>query len=177
MIKKKILISAVLLFVIIAVTVVAVIILLRMGFGMSSAENEFKADLSTDEVVVNIIDELDYSDLSQVSSSNISKYYDINDSLISDATVYVSNKADSCFEISCFRLKEGSDYDQVESAIKSHLNSNNANMQDLAPQESKKLSESKIEYCDPYVLVVVADNSSSAVTLFRSFVTVSSEIV
>lgn len=174
---KKILISAVLVFVIIAVTAVTVAILLKMGYGMSSLEKDFKTDLSTDELVDSIISELNYTDISQVSSSNISKYYDINDDLISDATVYISNKSDSCFEISCFKLKENSVYPQVESAIKNHLSSRNANFQDLDPQESKKLSECKIEYCTPYVLVVVADNSSSAVASFRNFVTGKSETV
>ncbi len=173
--KKKILISVVFLFAVISVTSVIVIILVRMGFGISPSKNESKKDFTTDEIVYTIIDKLDYTSLSKVSSDNISKYYDIDDILIADATVYISSKDESFSEISCFKLTDSSKYQQVETAIKNHLSFSNVNLQDFNPQESKKLNESKIEYCEPYVLVIVSDNSSSAAAIFKDLVTGKSE--
>ncbi len=173
--KRKILFSVIFLLAVISVTSVIVIILVRMGFGVSSPNNEPQKNFTTDELVYYIVDKLDDTSLSRVSPNNISKYYDIDESLISDATVYVSNKDESFSEISCFKLTNSDEYSKVEDAIKSHLSFSNANLKDFNPQESKKLNESKIEYCEPYVLVIVSDKSDSAAEIFNDLVTGKSE--
>ncbi|MFR7819878.1 DUF4358 domain-containing protein [Candidatus Pseudoruminococcus sp.] len=170
--KRKVIISVSLILSIIAVAAIIIAFLIHMGFGKPlSNKEQTDVSISTDTIVDRIIGELDYSGISRVSSDNISKYYDIDEKLISEATVYISDSADSCFEVSCFKLNDENDYSKVESKIKNHINSQSANLQILNPKESKKLGNTKIEYCNPYILVVVADNSESAITSFRNFIT------
>lgn len=170
--KRKVIISVSLILLIVVVSVIIIAVLIHMGFG-NLPESKKKADtsISTDSIVDNIISELDYSGISRVSSDNISRYYDLDEDLISEATVYISDSADSCFEVSCFKLNEGADYSKIEAKIKSHINSQSTTLQKLNPKESQKLGDTRIEYCDPYVLVVVADNSESAVTSFKNLIT------
>lgn len=170
--KRKVIISVSLILSIIAVAAIIIAFLIHMGFGKPlSNKEQTDVSISTDTIVDRIIGELDYSGISRVSSDNISKYYDIDEKLISEATVCISDSADSCFEVSCFKLNDENDYSKVESKIKNHINSQSANLQILNPKESKKLGNTKIEYCNPYILVVVADNSESAITSFRNFIT------
>lgn len=169
--KRKVAISVSLILLIVSVAVIVIIVLINMGFGNLPKESNTDLSLSTDVVVDNIINDLDYSGVSQVNADNISKYYDLDEDLISEATIYISDSADSCFEISCFKLKDDEEYSKLESIIKKHLNSQTANLKKLNPKENQKLDDTKIEYCDPYVLVVVADNSNSAVASFKSIVT------
>ncbi len=170
--KRKVIISVSLILSIISVAAIIIAFLIHMGFGKPlSNKEQTDVSISTDTIVDRIIGELDYSGISRVSSDNISKYYDIDEKLISEATVYISDSADSCFEVSCFKLNDENDYSKVESKIKNHINSQSANLQILNPKESKKLGNTKIEYCNPYILVVVADNSESAITSFRNFIT------
>ncbi len=170
--KRKVIISVSLILSIISVGAFFIAFLIHMGF-VKRLSNKEQSDvsISTDTIVDRIIGELDYSGISRVSSDNISKYYDIDEKLISEATVYISDSADSCFEVSCFKLNDENDYSKVESKIKNHINSQSANLQILNPKESKKLGNTKIEYCNQYILVVVADNSESAITSFRNFIT------
>lgn len=170
--KKKVIISVSLILLIVAVAIIVISILINMGFGKPPVStNQADGNISTDSIVDNIINELDYNGISRVSSDNISKYYDIDNSLISEATVYISTNADSCFEISCFKLNDETDYQEVETKIKKHINSQSTNFQRLNPKEGKKLEDTKIEYCTPYILVVVSDNSESAVTSFKNLIT------
>lgn len=168
--KKKTLISIILILIILSVTSITISVLLNMGFGMTAYSENSTVDLSTDVIVDNIIEEFDYTDISRIDSDRLSKYYDLDNALIAEATVYVSNNSDSGFEISCFKLNDDSDYAKLETIIKDHLNSTNSHLQKLNPKESQKLVNSRIEHCAPYVLVVVADNSNSVVTTFRNFV-------
>lgn len=175
--KKKVVISVslILSILVIAVIVIAVIViavLIHMGFGKPPSNREqTDVSISTDTIVDRIISELGYSGISRVSSDNIAKYYDIDKKLISEATVYISDSADSCFEVSCFKLNDEADYSKVEYKIKNHINSQSANLQRLNPKESKMLEDTKIEYCSPYVLVVVSDNNGSAINSFRNLIT------
>lgn len=90
-----------------------------MGFGKPPSNREqTDMSISTDTIVDRIISELGYSGISRVSSDNIAKYYDIDKKLISEATVYISDSADSCFEVSCFKLNDEADYSKVEYKIK-----------------------------------------------------------
>ncbi len=169
--KKKVILSVSLIFLIVLVAVVVIAILINMGFGRLPKEKNTDINLSTDAVVDNIISDLNYSGISRVNSDNISKYYDLDYDLISEATVYISDSADSCFEISCFKLNDNEEYTKLEEVIRKHLNSQSISLQKLNPKESQKLDDTKIEYCDPYVLVVVSDNSESAVASFRNLIT------
>ena len=172
MTKKKVVISVSLILSIVVIAIIVIAVLIHMGFGNPALSKEqTDVSISTDTIVDRIISELDYSGISRVSSDNISRYYDIDEELISEATVYISDNSDSCFEVSCFKLNDEADYSKVESKIKSHINSQSANLQRLNPKESKKLGDTKIEYCSPYVLVVVADNSGSAINSFRNLIT------
>lgn len=170
--KRKVVLSVSLILLIVAVSVIVIAVLIHMGFG-NPATNKAKnsSSLSTDSIVDTIIDELDYSGISRVSSENISRYYDFDEDLVSEATVYISDSADLFLEISCFKLNTENEYSRVEAQIKSHINSKNSSLQRLNPKESKKLDNTRIEYCAPYLLVVVADNSESAVVSFKNLIT------
>lgn len=170
--RRKVILSVSLILLIISVSVIVIAVLIHMGFGNpSTGKEKTNSSISTDSIVGTIIDELDYSGISQVSSENISRYYDFDEDLVSEATVYISDSADLCLEVSCFKLNTKDDYSRLEAQIKSHINSQNSSLQRLNPKESKKLDDTRIEYCDPYVLVVVADNSESAVVSFKNLIT------
>ena len=170
--KKKVVISVSLILSILVIAVIVIAVLIHMGFGKPPSNREqTDVSISTDTIVDRIISELGYSGISRVSSDNIAKYYDIDKKLISEATVYISDSADSCFEVSCFKLNDEADYSKVEYKIKNHINSQSANLQRLNPKESKMLEDTKIEYCSPYVLVVVSDNNGSAINSFRNLIT------
>ena len=112
--KKKVVISVSLILSILVIAVIVIAVLIHMGFGKPPSNREqTDVSISTDTIVDRIISELGYSGISRVSSDNIAKYYDIDKKLISEATVYISDSADSCFEVSCFKLNDEADYSKV----------------------------------------------------------------
>lgn len=168
--KRNVVLTVVLIALILLAALTSCYLLISMGWVGVNKNNENKADLTTKDIADTVISEMGYENVSAVNMNNIIKYYDIDDGVVADATVCVSEQADTYFEVSCFKLLDEDSYKDLETSINKHFDSLSANLHEINPKESEKLKNSKVEYSHPYVFVIVADGSDEAVSVFNNFV-------
>jgi hypothetical protein len=122
------------------------------------------------QITARIISEMNYSDLVEVSPTQLSKHYDIPDGVIADSSLYMSKTSDSAAELACFQLTDSSKYDQLQSAISNHINSKAAGFKTLNPTQYNALKNAEITRAEKYVLVSVGSNSAADAKLFHEIV-------
>ncbi len=148
--------------IIIAITAVAAILVI-LTVAQQKADQSGQLNLTAEEVLEGVINKMNYRSLSQISSENISKYYEIPDGTIVDFAMYVSGKADSSTEIACFKLKDKSRQETLITSINNYLASKSNTYKDVA--DSAIHFDTDVSY--PYVFVAVSSDSQNAVSAFE----------
>lgn len=164
--KKNILLTAVLLAVIAIISAILIIISLYM---QNSSKNQ-TIDYSAEYVAQTVIQKMNYQNLTQISSENISKYYDVPKGIVIDSAMYISNLSDSGTEVACFKLNDRSDNEDRETLseiIADYTSSKISNYKDV--NDHTLLSKTDIVY--PYVFVVISSDPNGAVTAFENVIT------
>ena len=155
--KRNLILTAVSLIVILSVS--AVLIILSLNMQRKAEANDIR--LSADDVVTGITKKMNYTNLSAIS--NIERYYEIPKDTVSDYAMYISGKSGVETEIACFVLKDSDSQSVLDKAISEYLNEKNP-----SSQASAQLINSSVATHYPYVLVVVAQDSESAVKAFET---------
>ncbi len=160
--KRNIFLTAILLSIIAAVTAVIVIAVLAE----QNTQKNARSYLATNTIVSQVIKKMNYQNLSKISDENISKYYNIPNGIITDSSVYISNRTDSGMELACFRLSSEDCAPILSDSISEHISSkNNENK-----EGSGQLAKFKTDTVYPYVFVAVASDSEAAANAFRETV-------
>lgn len=136
------------------------------GAGMLSAEMS-DTQLSTDEIVRQVITRMDYKDLSKTEKDQISKHYVIPDGLVKDVTMYLSKSPDSAFEISCFQIADKNYQPQLDKVVADHIATKQTGFKD-SPKEYELLQNYTMVHDGDYTLVVVEENGEAAANIFKS---------
>ena len=165
--KKNILLS------IIIISIISIIAFILCILALSSQlnkKNKAESNLSAQYIASSIVKKMSYQNMSEISSNNISKYYEIPDGVVEDSYMYISNRTDSCTEVACFKLTDSSKEEQLTKVISDYINSKTNTYKGVNDKEYNNVSNSKIKLNYPYVCVVIASDSDSAISAFNEIV-------
>lgn len=140
------------------------------SFQLVHSKTENAAGPVPSQITQSIISEMNYKDLVEVSSSQLSKHYDIPDGVIADSSLYMSKASDSASELACFQLTDKAKFDELHTIITSHLNSKSNGFKSLNPTQYNALKNATVVQQGKYVLVSVGSNSAADEKLFRDLV-------
>ena len=160
--KQNIMLTVVILVVIALLTSVTVILVLAQ----QNIQKNSNSYLPTNTIVSRVIKKMNYQNLSKISDENISKYYNIPDGVITDSSMYISNRTDSGMELACFRLSNEENAPALSDAISEHISSKNSENK----EGSNQLAQFKTDTVYPYVFVAVASDSDAAANAFEEII-------
>lgn len=160
--KQNIMLTVVILAVIALLTSVTVILVLAQ----QNIQKNSNSYLPTNTIVSRVIKKMNYQNLSKISDENISKYYNIPDGVITDSSMYISNRTDSGMELACFRLSNEENAPALSDAISEHISSKNSENK----EGSTQLAQFKTDTVYPYVFVAVASDSEAAANAFEEII-------
>ena len=155
--KRNLILTAVSLIVIF--TAAALLIIVSLKRKKKTPQNERK--LTADKIVTSVSKKMNYNNLSPISI--IERYYEIPKGTVIDSAMYISGKSGTEVGIACFVRKDGDQQSALDCAVSDYLNEKNT-----SSQTSVQLIHSNVATHYPYVLVVVAQDSESAVKAFET---------
>ncbi len=139
----------------------AVLILISLSMQKKSVKSDLT--LSTDQVVTGVIKKMNYTNLSPISTENISRYYEIPLNTVSDSAMYISGKSGTEVELVCFKLLNNEAQKPLARAINEYLEEKVS-----TSQSTTQPINSKVATHFPYIFVVVAQDSETAVKAFET---------
>lgn len=142
------------------VLTVAIAIFIGVFFVLKNIKENSKGPAPS-RITAGIISEMHYTDLVEVSPSQLSKHYSIPEGVIEDSSLYMSKSSDSAAELACFLLKDKNKFEDLKAAVTDHINSKAAGFKDLNPTQYNLLKSFVIVRNGKYVLVSVGSNSSA----------------
>lgn len=145
---------------------IVAIIIFAGSFFLVRNMKENQTGPSPASVTAKIISEMHYSDMIEVSQSQLSKHYSIPDGVVADSSLYMSRSSDSASEVACFLLTDKSKFSKLKLAVTDHINSKAAGFKSLNPTQYSLLKNFVIVQQGRYVLVSVGHNASSDEKLF-----------
>lgn len=151
-------------------SIVALIVALAIfAGGFILVVNTKKNSLHTTpaQITTLIINQMDYTDMAEVSYNQLSKHYSIPDGIIADSSLYMSKSSDSASELACFLLTDKSRFTQLNTAITNHINAKAVGFKSLNPTQYNALKSCTITQNGKYVLVSVGSNASADANLFE----------
>ena len=112
----------------IALTVLIVGAILFGAAAMSAAtlalinsQNSNKKVYTASYLASEVVKKMNYENLSEISPSDISNYYDIPEGVVTDSAMFVSTRSDSYTEIACFKLKSNESEKQLTKSIDNYI--------------------------------------------------------
>lgn len=124
---------------------------------------------STQEIVEDIIDRMNYRDIIQIDNSQLIKHYDIDSEMIEEFTMFVSSNVESAFEIACFKLKDVDELSIINTKIADHMNSKASGFKELNPTQYNLISSYQTANIENYVFVIVSNDAEAAKQLFLGY--------
>lgn len=152
------------------VALVAALLILTGTFYLIHNRAELSAGPTASEITARIVDEMNNTDLMEVSTTQLSKHYDIPDGVIADSSLYMSKSTDNAAELACFQLTDKSKYTQLQTAITNHLTAKAAGFKSLNPTQYSELKNALVVQKGKYVLVSVGSSTSADEKLFNEIV-------
>lgn len=149
------------------VALVAALVILTGSYVLFQNSQENAEPLKPAQITVRIINEMNRTDLAEVSGSQLSKHYNIPDGVITESSLYMSRSSDSASELACFYLADKSKFAQLQTAVTGHLNSKAAGFKSLNPAQYNALKNASVTQKGRYVLVSVGSNPAADAKLFN----------
>lgn len=129
---------------------------------------------TTSFITSEVVKKMNYDNLSEITASNMSKYYDIPDGLVEDSSMYISTRADNFTEIACFRLRNEGDQEKLVKIINEYINDKKTTYSKVNDKAYAIAASGKTDIIYPYVFVAIASDSDAAVSAFESVIGVNS---
>lgn len=161
--QKNIILTVIIVFII----AVIAFILIFVTLSVHSRKNQTNHNLSSNYIVTSVMQKMNYKNLSEISPENISKYYEIPDGVVSEASMYVSSRSDSFTELACFKLTDKSQEDALVKSVSEYISSKNNSYNGINGKEYQNISNGKTAVSYPYVFVVISSDSDAAVSAFN----------
>lgn len=155
---------------IIVVTSIAVIAAILSFFILLSLKDNSgsnKADYTAHEITQEIITKMNYDNLSEISTENISKYYEIPDGVIFDSSMYISSRTDNFTELACFTLRSEDKKDILLNVIDDYINEKSTTYQNVNDKAFAAINNSRVFDHYPYVLVSVSSDNDAVENTFE----------
>lgn len=121
---------------------------------------------TTQEIVDDIINRMNYRDITQINSNRLIKHYNIDADVIDEFTMYVSSNNESAFEITCFKLKNIDDLPIINSVISEHMDNKAGGFKELNPTQYNLIKSYQTANIENYVFVIVSSDAEAAKKLF-----------
>lgn len=167
----------------IALTILIVALILTisviMSFitvSLSHRTGSDKKEYTASEITSQVIKKMNYDNLSEISSSNISKYYDIPEGTVLDCSMYISARTDNFTEIACFRLSSEDRQEQLMQAVNDYIAEKTTTYKTIGDNAYSIITSSRTDIKYPYVLVAITPDSEAAISAFESIVSVNSDL-
>ncbi len=151
-----------------AILIVAAILFVTISLAnnQKNSEKKYTAAFITAEVVK----KQNYDNLSEITSANISKYYDIPDGVVADSSMYISTRSDNFNEIACFRLSSQDRQEQLMKVISDYISEKTATYQNVNEKAYSIVSAAKTDVIYPYVFVAITSDNETAVSAFENVI-------
>lgn len=140
--------------------------------GTKKTEN---TEYTSSEVTSMVIKKMNYENLSEISQSNISKYYDIPKNTVKDCSLYISARSDNFTEIACFRLSSQDKEKQLIKVINDYIAEKTKTYKGIGDNAYSIISKSKTDIKYPYVFVAITPDSEAAINTFETIITPNSK--
>lgn len=169
-IRERNVLLSIIIILIIAITAL-ILCMMTLSSSKLSVKDKTEKELSASYIASSVVTKMNYQNLSEITADNISKYYEIPDGVIEDASMYISSRPESCTEVACFKLTDENKEDELMKSISVYLNSKLNTYKNVSDKEYKNINNSKTKEHYPYVIVVIASDSDAAISAFDSIVT------
>ena len=169
--KKRNVILTVSALLVIVATAAALVVL---ALSMQTKPKTSNVNLSADDVVTGVIKKMNYQNLTPISKENISRYYEIPDDTVCDYAMYISGRAGSETELTCFKLKGGADEQKLMQNISDYLSFKTptpaVSGENVSAQTAPLNTSTAVLTHHPFIFVAVAQDSSSALKAFDALI-------
>lgn len=134
-----------------------------------SQDNTSSQTLTASEITKKVIAKMEYKDLKELDSGNISAHFNLPEGSVTQASVYISISSNSALEVDCFKLSSEDKFESLNYAVAEHI-----------AQKSKGFTENStdlnllknyvIEQYKEYVFVSVSPDADTAVKIFKDII-------
>lgn len=149
------------------VALTAALLIFAGSFLLIRNRSENIAGPAPSQITSSIISEMNYSDLAEVSPTQLSKHYSIPDGMIEASSLYMSKSSDNASELACFQLTDKSKFSEFQAVVTEHINSKAAGFKSLNPTQYNAIKNASVAQNGKYVLVSVGSNSTADAKLFN----------
>ena len=163
----------------IALTILLIAIILIISSALSfltvsllGTEKKEKTEYTASQITSIVVKKMNYENLSEISASNISKYYDIPEGTVEDSSLYISTRSDNFTEIACFRLSSKDKEKQLTEVINNYIAEKTNTYKSIGGNAYSMISKSRTDIKYPYVFVAIAPDSEAAVNAFETIIDV-----
>ena len=156
---------------IVVVTIIAIIAAVLSFLILLFMKNDARSDktnFTAHEITQYIIAKMDYDNLSEISTDNISKYYEIPDGIIYDSSMYLSSRPDNFTEIACFTLRSEDKESELLKVIDDYIKEKSATYQNVNEKAYYAINNSAVLTHYPYVLVSVSSDNNAVENAFNT---------
>lgn len=168
--QKKVTVTMVaLVAVVIAAVSLSLFVMQRMADDNQHSTETSQQALTASEITKRVISKMDYKDLKELDSGNISAHFVVPGECVTQTSVYISDSTDSAFEIACFKLKNEKSFEELNKAIADHISTKAKGFKD-APNELSLIENYVISNHDGFVFVAVSETASVAASVFADIV-------
>ncbi len=148
----------------IAATAAIISLIIFLIFRASGTEASF--NYTAHDITKQVINKMNYENLSEISEDNIDKYYEIPSDVVSDSAVFISSRTDNFTELACFKLSKEEYEQKLLDVIEDYLSEKKSTYQNINEKAYNAIQESKVFTHYPYVLVSVSSDNNSVKSTF-----------
>lgn len=132
--------------------------------GKGSAQKE----PATADVAKAVVDQLTFRDeLMVLDDKQVDVIYRIDEDKIAEKTCYVSSSRATAEEVSVFKVKDAADLQMVKDAIEERIEDQKIAYENYVPEEMVKINGAVTYQQGNYVILVMADDTSSVEDTFK----------
>jgi len=143
--------------------------ILTMLFIVTSCGKTQMKNPDVNDITNKLIDEVDFATLTELDDDRLNFFYKIDDDIIDSYSAYICGSAGFPDEIAAFKLKDGSDTQQLKEAINNRRETLVANFKDYRPEEMPKIDSSVLFTKGDYVIFVVSNENDKASDIIKDF--------
>ena len=113
------------------------------GYCPIYAKESIKKVYTASYLASEVVKKMNYENLSEISPSDISNYYDIPEGVVTDSAMFVSTRSDSYTEIACFKLKSNESEKQLTKSIDNYISAKKKTYQNVDDKAYAVVSAAK----------------------------------
>ncbi len=142
----------------------AILILLLAG---CTQQQGTEVQPEVEDITKGILEQIEFSEMVEATTDNISFMYDLNADEFDDYSVYYAGSGGYADEIAVIKVSSQDDIDKVKTAFDERITSRTSDFKGYAPLESEKLENAVVEQKGNYIFLAICDDTDKAVNIFE----------